>query len=65
MPLPEDDGTTPQECFVRAAAEMMEIRLDPAWLPGIVRNIELLLNAARVTQVPGSERIDVGQRFEP
>jgi hypothetical protein len=66
MPQPErSDGATPQEQFVRATAEVMEIGLDPAWVPAIVRNVELLLNAARVTRIPGAERVDVGQRFEP
>jgi hypothetical protein len=65
MPQPEDDGITQQERYVRSAAEVMQIGLDPAWVPAVVRNIELLLNAARVTQIPGAERVDVGQRFEP
>jgi hypothetical protein len=65
MPQPESDGATAQERYVRSAAEIMEIGLDPAWVPAIVRNIELLLNAARATRIPGAERVDVGQRFEP
>lgn len=66
MPQPESkDGATAQERYVRSAAELMEIGLDPAWVPAIARNLEMLLNAARVTQIPGADRVDVGQRFEP
>ena len=66
MPQPESkDGATAQEQYVRSAAQMMEIGLDPEWVPAIVRNLEMLLNAARVTRVAGADQVDVGQRFEP
>ena len=66
MPQPESkDGATAREQYVRSAAQMMEIGLDPEWVPAIVRNLETLLNAARVTRVAGADQVDVGQRFEP
>ena len=66
MPRPDSkDGATAQENYVWSAAELMEIGLDPAWVPAIVRNLEMLLNAARVTRIPGADQVDVGQRFEP
>lgn len=66
MPQPENkDGATTQERYVRSAAELMGISLDPAWVPAIARNLEMLLNAARVTAIPGADQVDVGQRFDP
>lgn len=64
-PVEQTGGITGPELYVKSAAALMGVSLDPAWVAGIARNIEILLTAARATEIPGAEQLDVGPRFEP
>ncbi|MGN6459994.1 MAG: DUF4089 domain-containing protein [Pseudolabrys sp.] len=60
-----DTRTVDFERHVSDAAQLLGLAIRPEWIPAIAQNFQLLLNAAKVSEIPGANKADQISRFEP